>query len=401
MSKSNLNALFCLEGLLLDTMIVKEKTVDLFVRSPRLKAICPQCETSTKRVNRRTKRHVKHMLHDDKVVVLCLTVRDFRCVPCGTVFRESIPGVNRQRTSLHYRESMAIKVKDRSFSSVGREYNLSAGSVSRATNEAMERIGIMWSTEPFALGLDGHSFSGRDMATTVTDVTHRKLLTIIPDDRQTTVRRFLSEIPQEIKGNITSVCIDMDRGLYGAVKKEFRDMPVVIDKFHVIQHFNKHLCQIRLLYTTSSFPLPKQLFEKNKEDLTEEEQAKLKMIFKRYPPIAEFWRMKEIMRKIYKVKTHEKAYRRFSDLLNGLECDYRPRWQELYRTLKRWQTEILNYFIYRVTNAYTEGIHTRIKLLKRISYGFRNKTNYIAKMTMAFLPTAVLLQAVRSSSCLT
>nr|MBO2470001.1 hypothetical protein [Bacillota bacterium] len=45
---------------------------------------------------------------------------------------------------------------------------------------------------------------------------------------------------------------------------------------------------------------------------------------------------------------------------------------------------------WRVSNGYTEGVHTKIKLLKRISYGFRNREIYVRKMLLAFMPLAWL-----------
>lgn len=60
------------------------------------------------------------------------------------------------------------------------------------------------------------------------------------------------------------------------------------------------------------------------------------------------------------------------------------------RTLSRWRKCILNYFLSRGTNAYTEGAHTKIKLTKRASYGFRNVSVYIKKMLLAFLPPLLL-----------
>nr|MDA3839637.1 transposase [Patescibacteria group bacterium] len=51
----------------------------------------------------------------------------------------------------------------------------------------------------------------------------------------------------------------------------------------------------------------------------------------------------------------------------------------------------LNYFENKTTNGFTEGCHTKIKMIKRVSFGFRNIDNYIAKMTLAFLPLSFIL----------
>ena len=67
---------------------------------------------------------------------------------------------------------------------------------------------------------------------------------------------------------------------------------------------------------------------------------------------------------------------------------------ELYlwgKTLIRYKEEILNYFVYRTTNAYTEGLHVRCKLVQRISCGFRNADVYIRKALLMLLPLSVAI----------
>jgi len=393
-SKSSLYQAFCLDGLFLRKIEVHETTIDLHVHSPRNSIICHRCGKTTKRVHKRVSRTLKHTRCDEKIVRLMLTVRDFRCKNCGR-FREQIPGIDRRHTTSHYRKQLIPKARDRSFSSVAREGDVSASSFIRATTELMQSSQPSWPNNLFALGLDEHSFSGHDMMTTITNITDHKLLKILPDDKQITIARFLKTIPEPVKKNLFCVCTDMRQGFRSVVERCLPGIPLVVDKFHLIQHLNWHIGQLRSVYTSSKFPIKKKLLEKNKEDLTDYERAVLKIVFKRFPSLEEFWKMKEIVRKIYQTKNPETARRRFQDLLNGLEFDHRPRWQTLYKTLKRWQEPILNYFTYRVTNAYTEGVHTRIKLLKRISYGFRNKDNYITKMMLAFIPFVQLVSFMK------
>lgn len=392
--------MFCLEGLFLDKIETEERFVYLSVRSPRLSAICPNCGKSSKRVIKRTIRKIKHGFCDDRLVILKLTVRDFRCRKCG-LFRESIPGVDRRQTTERFRFLVVPKIRDRSFSAVARDFGLSATSLIRSAKELREKIDTPWPNKPFVLGIDEHSFSGRDLMITLTNISDHHLLGILHDDRNMTLINWLRKIPENIKQNIKTVCTDMRASYRSVAEKELIGIPVVVDKFHVIQHFNFHLQCLRSLFSNHSHPIHKQLLEKNKEDLNDKEKLFLKEIFRRYPPIEEFWKMKEIMRNIYRIRDPKKATERFDSLIQGLEFDSRPRWQELYRTLKNWRTEILNYFTYRVTNAYTEGVHTRIKLLKRISYGFRNKINYIAKMTLAFLPLATIIESLIHTNIVT
>ncbi|MGQ9545621.1 MAG: transposase [Dehalococcoidia bacterium] len=51
-------------------------------------------------------------------------------------------------------------------------------------------------------------------------------------------------------------------------------------------------------------------------------------------------------------------------------------------TLKHRREPILNYCDKRTTNGFTEGCHTKIKMLKPVSYGLRNVDVYWRKMLL-------------------
>jgi transposase len=42
---------------------------------------------------------------------------------------------------------------------------------------------------------------------------------------------------------------------------------------------------------------------------------------------------------------------------------------------RNWRSEILNYFDYHITKVFVEGKNNRIKVIKRMAYGYRNVDN--------------------------
>ena len=44
--------------------------------------------------------------------------------------------------------------------------------------------------------------------------------------------------------------------------------------------------------------------------------------------------------------------------------------------LRTWCQEIINYFDYPYTNGFLEGKNNRIKVIKRVAYGYRNPANF-------------------------
>lgn len=401
MYKFTLQKLFCLDGLLIDKCECLDDEICLRVRSPRTRAICPLCDARTSRIHRTYHRSIKHMVHDDKIVLLKLKVRNFKCKKCGHIFREAMNGISRRKTTAHFRQAAVKKIHDRSFRAVAVEHGISAQLLTASAVEISKQAGLQWPKEAFSLGMDGHSFSGHDMATTLTNVTSRGLIGILPDYRQDTLAYCLQNIPNTSKKFITSVCIDMHEGSRTVIEKYLPNIPIVVDKFHVVQLLNKNLEQMRNIYTTKYYQIPKKLLERNKEDLDYAERQILKRVLKSSPALSDMWHLKEWFRTFYRLKDSKKARARYAAMLGGLSQEARPRWKILHKTLNRWKEYILNYFQHRITNAYTEGVHTKIKLLKRISYGFRNKQNYIAKMTLAFLPFSIMLNYINSSPGLT
>jgi transposase len=59
---------------------------------------------------------------------------------------------------------------------------------------------------------------------------------------------------------------------------------------------------------------------------------------------------------------------------------------ELAATIQHWQQRMVNFFRDQVTNGVTEGINTKIKLLKRVAYELPNFAYIWAHILLAFTP---------------
>ena len=81
---------------------------------------------------------------------------------------------------------------------------------------------------------------------------------------------------------------------------------------------------------------------------------------------------------MYRAPTQVSAEQRFADIIMLLDtCDSNHYLSVLRKTLKQWQQPILNYFLNRTTNGFTEGCHTKIKMIKRVSYGLGISTTIL------------------------
>jgi transposase len=127
--------------------------------------------------------------------------------------------------------------------------------------------------------------------------------------------------------------------------------------------------------------------------LTPAEQLRLQLIFEQYrvfPALRHCYWVKEQVRALYRSPDYAAAEKKLNTLINMLADERIGKLKEIREMLKRWKPYILNYFHNRTTNAFIEGVHNKIKLTKRLSFGFRNFRNYVLKVTLALLPFAFL-----------
>lgn len=350
------------------------------------------------------KRTVKHMYWEGNLIVLEIHRRAFFCWQCQKKddLKHCHITTDRFRTipawksySLAYTDQILKGLSSGSFKDLSELSDSSFTLVSRILNDRIDPFIGNWdiNNDPIiTLGLDCHSFSGMKMLPTITDITNHKLITILPDDKRITVERFLKNIPNEKKEQISEVCIDMDRHYYQTIKKELPNVRIVVDAFHVVADINRKLSDLRTtIQQTYRVKLPRILFDKSKEHLKLNEIVALNEITRAYPDLGELWRYKEEIRRIYKLPNSKLAEMSFSSMIRRMKLSKHQPTKQLLNMLLRWQDEILAYFNNFTTNGYTEGVNTKLKTIKRLSYGFRNIDNYIRKAMLAFVPISLLV----------
>ena len=333
-----------------------------------------------------------HGIYEDKKVLLIWKVRRFKCKHCQYVFTEPRPaGITRKRYDDHFANEVVKHLTTANFKDTSEKYRVSPPVLISMLNER-QKIQELPEGE-LRLNVDEHSFSGRDLKITIGEINSKKILAVLKNDDQPTLRRYFESWPDEAKSRVKELCIDMKSSYLTVLKEVFPDAIIVVDRFHVVKDMIKRVEEMRRIMQTEgkigNEKMNRFLFAKNREDLSEEEQEKIKKIFeksKKFPALQNAYFVKEKVREIYRARNKKEAERKFAMLISQLEQFEVGKIKEMRDTLKRWKPYILNFFESRTTNAFIEGCHNKIKLLKRMSYGFRNFNNYVLKITLAFAP---------------
>lgn len=168
---------------------------------------------------------------------------------------------------------MIFNLSDRSFSSGTKKYKVSYNTQKRWLNELVKDKLFDFTEEekknkPFVLGIDEVSFAGRQMVTTIGNITDHKLKGILNSKRKDELKKVLRSFSPKIKSLISEVVIDMCPLYLMAVKQMLPMADIVVDHFHVIQDANKRIDSARyILQDIYKKRIPRYILTKNKEDL--------------------------------------------------------------------------------------------------------------------------------------
>lgn len=387
----------------------KNNQIHLFFLNRRKTADCPRCKRRTKTgYDTQPVRTLLHTTIGNQLVFLHIAPRRFIC-SCspGKPFREKLPGVSGARsTTEQFDQQLMEHLSGQAFSTVTRKLGLSYPSQRLRLTEAIDPLAPRWnlvsSLSEIHLGMDGHHVVNKRFVETITEVKQGIPLGILPNNKKATMQMALSSCPGEIASRIKTVTVDMDDGAIATIRSVLPYALIVIDHFHIIQDANHRLDEARRIeqeainfergkLARASIGIPCRFMRMAREHIKPHEQVALDALLTRYPRLKVWYEYKEQIRSVYTADNRVEAEKQLQTIINTMLCSDDVSLTFWGKSLKYYKEEILNYFVYRTTNAYTEGLNVRCKLIQRISSGFRNVDVYIRKAMLVLLPLSVAI----------
>ena len=403
---TNIISLLKVPGFRVIDVQIKGEEIIISVRKRAKTTRCPTCLKRSKRLkDYRSPSKILHMTLSLQKVYLLFRKRRFMCLSCKKVFTEQISFVPRYaHTSIWVQHEALDRLADSSFQKTTKRTGISYGSLVALLKRVFSLGAIDWDTHIVSgilrLGIDEHHFGrGNKYLVTIANLLTHKPIHILTTCTKLAVREFLVSLPANTKETIDEVVVDMRDAFIEAVKEALPQTRIVIDHFHIIQDANKRLSEARKIEEDVEEKvkgnglkrIPWKLLTRNKEDLRGEQQKIIDYYRYRYPALALFYACKEKLRDMYKAGTKEEADSILTNLIWQMkQSDYPELWQWA-RTLSKYKPYILNYFDNHSTNAVTEGLHRKFKLIQRTAYGFRNPEVYARRIMLACLPLPFVL----------
>ena len=220
------------------------------------------------------------------------------------------------------------------------------------------------------------------------------LLAVLPDRTKATLTAWLSRIPHALRHQIRTVCTDMWEAYVRAVEEVLPHAVIVIDRFHVAQHYRDDVDTFRkqeLKRLRKELPkaeaerLKHTLwpFRKRAAALEPDEQERLDRLLAYSPQLEEAYDLREELTTIFDTTRSKaaglrriKAWRQ-KVLASGLTC-FAP----FLKLLDTWLDLIANYFRHHQSSGFVEGLNNKIKVLKRRCYGIYNLQHLFQRITL-------------------
>ncbi|MCG6138645.1 MAG: ISL3 family transposase [Nostoc sp. LLA-1] len=352
---------------------------------------CPDCGKITHSIHQNHWRMIHDLPWNKKSVLLKINRRQFKCHKCKKVFSEKLDFVDKNKG---YTKRLATdivqQVLNSNIRSVAKRNGLSDEEVESMVKKQVSQILNINLSQVKKLGIDEISLvkgQGNYLAVLVDLDTH-KPIEIVQSRRIEDIREILVSWGSEVLNKIEEVSIDLWSPYKNLVEELMPNAHVTADRFHVMKQVNDELDTMRKTEKKAATSLEnqsekKRILEalnkskysllKNEESLNEKQKEKLKSVQDVSPRLAKMHALKEEFRDIF--ETTQSWGDSILKLLDWM-YDALSYFPKSIGTIVRWFGEIVGYFDGRTTSGTVEGINNKLKLIKRLGYGFRNFSNF-------------------------
>lgn len=328
----------------------------------------------------------------DLTSYLELNKQIYKCKNCNKKFSS-------QSNIIDYRCSISNNVKlavlncakeMMSKSLIARLYNISDNTVQSIFDTVFYNDTVYKDFLPKAICIDEFTFTKKTFAFNICNAKNGKTIDLILDRTKNNLNKYFSHYTEKARKRVKFVVMDMYSPYIDLIKKWFPNAKIIIDLFHIVQLLSKSLNKTRI-----------NVMKENKDDRNKFKNYWRFILKSRFDLDVGSWKkfkcFKNLMTEIdvvdyllKKDKFFENAYDLYQDILYYLQHrdydgfnkvinkeykDVSKYMKTTLNTLRKYSAYIKNTLEYSYSNGVMERNNNTCKLIKRISFGFRNFRN--------------------------
>jgi transposase len=382
----------------------RARTLKLWVRRKRgnRTLLCSGCGGRCSKIEEIRQREVRDLPWRKYQTTVVVEFYRVRCPKCGLKVErvEQLP--SKAPFSRDFEDEVGLACESAAARAVARQFGLAAGTVraidvrylqrwaKRRKKPALKQIGV----DEIYLG------KTQKFLTVVSNLESGEPLWFGKDRKGATLDEFFrEELSAPQRSRITAACVDMWEPFTASILKWAPQCRIVYDKFHVIQHANKAVDEVRraeffrkggrmrgLVKGKRWLLLTRwvNLDGKNRQLLTELFQLNRKLM--------KAYFLKESLDQLWTYRYEGAALRYLNEWIDQLRWQRLEPFKKLAVMLLRHQEGLLNYCRVPVRFGVVEAVNGNIKALLRRGRGYKNLSYLLLKaQRMAALKTEFLV----------
>ena len=335
---------------------------------------------------------IKINKHAELTTYLDLTKQRYKCKNCNKKFYATTPEVD-YRCHISKQVKLAILncAKEMMCKSlIARLYNVSDNTVQNIFDTVFYNDTVYKDFLPKAICIDEFTFKKKTYAFNICNAKNGKTIDLVLDRTTNNLDKYFSHYTEKARKRVKFVVMDMYSPYVDLIKKWFPNAKIIIDLFHIVQLLTKSLNKTRI-----------NVMNENKDDRNKFKRYWRFILKSRFDLDTSTWNkfrcFKNLMTEtdvvdylLSKDKFFENSYDVYQDILYHLQHrnyegfnkvinkEYKnisKQMQTTLSTLKKYSKYIRNTLEYSYSNGVMERNNNTCKLIKRISFGFRNFRN--------------------------
>lgn len=226
-----------------------------------------------------------------------------------------------------------------------------------------------------------------------------KIFDILEDRRVSHLIDYFMKFDREERAKVQCVVMDMNSNYGKFIRLVFPNALIITDRFHIIQHMNRNFSILRVKEMNTLKKgnnseqmkqyrrlkkywklLLKDSFELNSSNYTY--NYLFKDLMSESTIVDKLLSYSEVLKEAYefiqllKYSYSERDTNFFFDTLANIPKTLPDYFKSKFKVFSRYKTEIMNAFNTTLSNGITEGYNNKIKVIKRVAYGYKSFNNF-------------------------
>lgn len=390
MQNNFITSLLDLKGVKIIKFRNRKNRIRIHIELPVREHTCPCCHSKTSRVHDYRFQLIKDIPIYYKDTFIYYRKRRYLCKNCGKRFYEKNNFLPKRARKTNRLSAFIIeKLKEKqSMKDIAKLSNVSITTVSKL----LPYLSVNTSYLPEVLCIDEFKGNAGNFKYQVSlmDGKERKVIDIIECRHKVHLFNYFNKFSLEERKKVKYIVMDLWQPYKDLAKTYFPKAKIVADRFHYTRYIVQAVDTVRKQVQNTLTPEERRYFKHSKKlllsryiNLSKEQREELNYILINYS---------EELRRVYNEKEElldivhsDEKYLAIDKLNQWVKYNLDSKYEvlkECAKTYQNWIEEIRNSLLVPYSNGVMEGYNNKIKVLKRIAFGFRNFNNFKARILL-------------------